>query len=240
MRATTRVLLLSAVRARDGVCHRSRRLRPAPCRDRADGRPLAPGSAGADLRLALRRAGEGSGGAGAAPDRLHRLDWDPACLNFYETERAVNTPSTWQVRQPIYASSVGRWRNSNGTSARCSPCCHPRRPTAIPRREPIFAHKPASDSRGRAEKRQRIPPSSRPDLALMTGYRRGQRRESIRSSRKPVGGKRHIGDRTRTERPRTQIGAMRLRFSALPRDRVQETPADDTVRCKLMGEDQAR
>jgi hypothetical protein len=39
------------------------------------------------------------------------LDWDPACLNFYETERAVNTPSTWQVRQPIYASSVGRWRN---------------------------------------------------------------------------------------------------------------------------------
>jgi hypothetical protein len=22
------------------------------------------------------------------------LDWNPACLNFYETERAVNTPST--------------------------------------------------------------------------------------------------------------------------------------------------
>jgi tetratricopeptide (TPR) repeat protein len=39
------------------------------------------------------------------------LDWEPACLNFYETERAVNTPSTWQVRQPIYHSSVGRWRN---------------------------------------------------------------------------------------------------------------------------------
>jgi len=39
------------------------------------------------------------------------LDWDPACLSFYETERAVNTPSTWQVRQPIYSSSVGRWRN---------------------------------------------------------------------------------------------------------------------------------
>jgi tetratricopeptide (TPR) repeat protein len=39
------------------------------------------------------------------------LDWDPACLSFYETERAVNTPSTWQVRQPIYSSSVGRWRH---------------------------------------------------------------------------------------------------------------------------------
>jgi hypothetical protein len=39
------------------------------------------------------------------------LEWDRACLSFYETERAVNTPSAWQVRQPIYASSVGRWRN---------------------------------------------------------------------------------------------------------------------------------
>jgi hypothetical protein len=32
------------------------------------------------------------------------LDWDPACLNFHETERAVYTPSTWQVRQPIYSA----------------------------------------------------------------------------------------------------------------------------------------
>jgi hypothetical protein len=39
------------------------------------------------------------------------LEWDPACLSFFDTERAVNTPSTWQVRQPIYSSSVGRWRN---------------------------------------------------------------------------------------------------------------------------------
>jgi tetratricopeptide (TPR) repeat protein len=39
------------------------------------------------------------------------LDWDPACLRFFETERTVNTSSVWQVRQPIYGSSVGRWRN---------------------------------------------------------------------------------------------------------------------------------
>jgi tetratricopeptide (TPR) repeat protein len=39
------------------------------------------------------------------------LDWHPACLKYYETVRTVNTPSTWQVRQPIYFSSVGRWRN---------------------------------------------------------------------------------------------------------------------------------
>ncbi|NLS93757.1 MAG: tetratricopeptide repeat protein [Planctomycetaceae bacterium] len=38
------------------------------------------------------------------------LPWDEQCLNFAETERAVQTPSKWQVRQPIYRSSVGGWR----------------------------------------------------------------------------------------------------------------------------------
>ena len=38
------------------------------------------------------------------------LDWDAACLSFYETERPVRTASVVQVRQPIYQSSVGRWR----------------------------------------------------------------------------------------------------------------------------------
>jgi hypothetical protein len=39
------------------------------------------------------------------------LEWDPACLAFHETERPVMTASVWQVRQPLYSSSVGRWRN---------------------------------------------------------------------------------------------------------------------------------
>lgn len=39
------------------------------------------------------------------------LDWDEHCLRFYETERAVLTASNWQVRQPVYASSAGRWRH---------------------------------------------------------------------------------------------------------------------------------
>lgn len=39
------------------------------------------------------------------------LPWDPRCLAFTETERTVKTPSRWQVRQPIYNRSVGRWRN---------------------------------------------------------------------------------------------------------------------------------
>ena len=39
------------------------------------------------------------------------LEWDPACLNFHKTERTVVTASVWQVRQPLYNSSVGRWRH---------------------------------------------------------------------------------------------------------------------------------
>ncbi len=38
------------------------------------------------------------------------LPWDANCLNFHEVERTVRTPSRWQVRQPIYGTSVGRWR----------------------------------------------------------------------------------------------------------------------------------
>ena len=38
------------------------------------------------------------------------LEWEPACLDFHQTERTVATVSHWQVRQPIYSSSVGRWR----------------------------------------------------------------------------------------------------------------------------------
>lgn len=39
------------------------------------------------------------------------LPWDDACLNFHETKRAIRTASVTQVRQPIYPSSVGRWRH---------------------------------------------------------------------------------------------------------------------------------
>lgn len=38
------------------------------------------------------------------------LEWDPRCLKFYETERRVTTSSVDQVRQPIYTSSVARWK----------------------------------------------------------------------------------------------------------------------------------
>jgi Flp pilus assembly protein TadD len=39
------------------------------------------------------------------------LPWDPRCLDFHETHRAVITASRWQVRQKINSASVLRWRN---------------------------------------------------------------------------------------------------------------------------------
>lgn len=39
------------------------------------------------------------------------LDWDDHCLAFHTTRRDVQTASTWQVRQPMYQSSVARWKH---------------------------------------------------------------------------------------------------------------------------------
>lgn len=68
----------------------------------------------------------------AAPGRVHRviyermvadtpgevdrllaylgLDFEPACLSFWQTDRAVRTASSEQVRQPIYSNSVDHWQ----------------------------------------------------------------------------------------------------------------------------------
>ncbi len=39
------------------------------------------------------------------------LDWDDRCIEFHKTRRTVVTCSYDQVRRPIYASSIGRWRH---------------------------------------------------------------------------------------------------------------------------------
>ena len=39
------------------------------------------------------------------------LEWDDHCLSFYKTDRPILTASNWQVRQPIYSRSIGRWKN---------------------------------------------------------------------------------------------------------------------------------
>ena len=38
------------------------------------------------------------------------LEWSDACLHHDENPTSVNTPSRWQARQPVYSSSVERWR----------------------------------------------------------------------------------------------------------------------------------
>jgi len=39
------------------------------------------------------------------------LPWDARCLRFHEQRRAVQTASSWQVRQPLHHRSIGRWHN---------------------------------------------------------------------------------------------------------------------------------
>lgn len=39
------------------------------------------------------------------------LTFEESCLEFYKTKRNIRTPSSEQVRQPIYTSSLAQWRN---------------------------------------------------------------------------------------------------------------------------------
>jgi len=38
------------------------------------------------------------------------LPFEPACLRFYETDRAVRTASSEQVRRPIFREGLDQWR----------------------------------------------------------------------------------------------------------------------------------
>ena len=39
------------------------------------------------------------------------LDFEQSCLEYYKTDRSVRTPSSEQVRQPIFTSSLEAWKN---------------------------------------------------------------------------------------------------------------------------------
>ena len=39
------------------------------------------------------------------------LDFEPTCLDFHQTDRAVRTPSSEQVRRPINRDGVAVWRH---------------------------------------------------------------------------------------------------------------------------------
>ena len=40
-----------------------------------------------------------------------RLDFEPACLEFHTTRRNVRTPSSEQVRQPLFRAGLNQWRH---------------------------------------------------------------------------------------------------------------------------------
>ena len=46
------------------------------------------------------------------------LDWNPRCMAFYKNKRVIQTSSVAQVRQPIYRSSVRRWKSTEPTCNR--------------------------------------------------------------------------------------------------------------------------
>lgn len=39
------------------------------------------------------------------------LGWQDGCMEFFKTDRAVMTASAMQVKQPLYKSSIGAWKN---------------------------------------------------------------------------------------------------------------------------------
>jgi hypothetical protein len=39
------------------------------------------------------------------------LEFEPACLEFYKTERSIRTASSEQVRKPIYKEGLDQWRH---------------------------------------------------------------------------------------------------------------------------------
>ena len=54
----------------------------------------------ADLEVQVRRILDHCG-----------LPFEESCINFHKTERAVRTPSSEQVRQPIYRGGLEQWKN---------------------------------------------------------------------------------------------------------------------------------
>ena len=39
------------------------------------------------------------------------LPFEPACVEFWKTERSVRTASSEQVRQPLYREGLEQWRH---------------------------------------------------------------------------------------------------------------------------------
>ena len=56
------------------------------------------------------------------------LPWEDGCLNHQSGGNTIMTPSRWQARQPIYRSSVQRWKDFEpwlGAFSRLKEVSHP-------------------------------------------------------------------------------------------------------------------
>lgn len=45
------------------------------------------------------------------------LKWSENCLNFHQSKNTVKTASVWQVRNPLYKNSIGRWKHYKNIEA---------------------------------------------------------------------------------------------------------------------------
>jgi tetratricopeptide (TPR) repeat protein len=61
-----------------------------------------------------------------------KLDWDRACLRFYEASSAVRTASAAQVRLPVFSTSIGRWARFAGELEPLLKALGPYAPQPIP------------------------------------------------------------------------------------------------------------
>jgi len=83
------------------------------------------------------------GNARALVDHIG-LKWDKACLAFHKSSRAVKTASVVQVRQPVYKTSVERWRRyGDGLTPLLEALEYTPAPAANAKPAPDVAAKPA-------------------------------------------------------------------------------------------------
>jgi tetratricopeptide (TPR) repeat protein len=59
------------------------------------------------------------------------LDWDDRCLRFHDTQRPAVTSSVVQVRQPMYKSSIQRWRHYERHLTQLKDVLHPPAPSTL-------------------------------------------------------------------------------------------------------------
>ena len=65
------------------------------------------------------------------------LEWEPACLEFYKTQRPIRTASVTQVREPVYKRSLARWKNYEPTLGELFAVLVPPRPQRAPGSLPL-------------------------------------------------------------------------------------------------------